>query len=84
MGKALHKRLFLSFLDYLTIVVVNIMIDIYHRFIYVANPMPEQVDSHHRVGEAFRRVIADVNFVAILCPKILAETQRLGVEPCFL
>ena len=82
--KALHERLLLSVLDHLSVVVVYIMVYVYHRLLNVAHTMPEQIDSHHGVGKAFRRVAAYVQLVAVLRTKILAEAQCLRVEPCLL
>ena len=82
--KALHKRLLLSVLDHLSVVVVYIVVDVYHRLLDVAHTMSEQIDRHHGVGETFGRVAAYVQFVAVLRTKILAETQCLRVEPCLL
>ena len=46
--------------------------------------MTKQVDCYHGVSKAFGRVVTNIEFAAVLCAKILAETQRFGGEPRLL
>ena len=82
--EALDERLRVAVLNHIAVVVVDVMVDINYRLLYVAHLMAEKVDSHHGIGKAVSGVIAHVAFVAVLSAKVLAETQSLGVEPCLL
>ncbi len=84
MGETFHKRFFLSLRHDLSIIVEHIMVDIDHRFLDVAHAMAKQINSYHRIGKPFRRIVTDIYLVAVLCTKILAKAQRLGIEPCLL
>ena len=67
-----------------SVIVEYVMIDIHYRFLDVAHLVAEQIYGNHRVGKAFLIGFAYVVLVAVLRTKILAETQRLGVEPRLL
>ena len=84
MCKTLHKRLHIAILNNVSVIVEHVVVDIYNRLLYVANPMPEQINSHHWVGKTFIFGFAYIVFIAVLSSQILAKTQRLGIKPRFL
>ena len=51
------------------------MTDIENRFVDVAHPVPQQIDSHH--GKGILATVHHVLWIVILHTKVLAESQRL-------
>ena len=84
MGKAFYERLFAAFLHDVAVIVEHVVIDIHYRFFDVSDTVSEEIYSHHRIGKAFLISLTYVVLVAVLRSKILAETQRFGIEPRLL
>ena len=68
----------------IVIVVVGMTTYIKHRFLDVADLMAQQVNGYHRNGIALFALRQDVLRVGVVHAQILAETERLGLEPCLL
>ena len=67
------------------IVVVGLVPDVQHRLLDVSHPMPEQVYGYHRDAVAVGiGVLQDVVGVGVLRAEVLAEAERLRLEPCLL
>ena len=82
--KALYKRFCIALSNNVAVIVENVMVYVYYRFLDVAYLMAKQIDSHHRIGKALFVCLADIVLVVVLCSKILAESQCLSVEPSLL
>ena len=82
--KTLYKRFGIALGNDVAVIVENIMVYVYYRLLDVAHLMAKQIYSYHRVGKALFVGLADIVLVVVLCAKILAESQRLGVEPSLL
>jgi len=82
--KTLYKRFGIALGNDVAVIVENVMVYVYYRLLDVAHLMAKQIDSHHRIGKALFVGLADIVLVVVLCTKILAESQRLGVEPSLL
>ena len=84
MDKAFNERVRHTLRNHITVIVVRFVVHIDNRYIYIANTMPKQIDSHHRDSVSLMAVLVDIAFVAVLRTEILAETKSLRFEPCFL
>ena len=70
--------------NHIAIIVVGLMINIDHWLLNIANTVTQEVDGNHRDCIPFFAILADIPLIAILSPKILAEAQSLGFQPCLL
>ena len=83
-GQAVDEGIRNSFRHQTAIVVVTLMVYIEHGFLDIAHLMPQQVDCHCRQCMTVVAVGHDVLGVLILYTQILAEAQRLCLEPRLL
>ena len=84
-GKALHKRVGHSFGHLIAIIVIRLVTHIKHRLLNFSNTVTEQIHRYHgdtiAIGAA---ILVNVVRIGILGAEILAETQCLRFQPCFL
>ena len=83
-SETLHEWLFLAVSHHVAVVVIHVVVHVDDGFLNVAYAMAEQVHRHHGIGVALWRVVAYVYLIAVLRAEVLAETQRLRVEPRLL
>ena len=60
------------------------MADVKHRLLDVTNLMTQQIDGNHRNGMTVAAVLDDVLRILIVNTQVLAETERLRLEPGLL
>ena len=82
--KTFYKRLGIALGNDVAVIVEDVVVYVYYRLLDIAHFMAKQIDSHHRIGISFFVSLAYIVLVVVLCAKILAESQRLGVEPSLL
>ena len=85
MGEAIDERIWYTLCHLLPVIVVCLAIYINHRFLYVSNTVPKEIDGNHRYGMT-RWVIILTNIlgIGIVRTQILAETKRFRFHPCLL
>ena len=85
MHKTIHKRVRQPLSHFLAIVVIRLVVDIQHRFLYISYLMPQQIHCNHRNAIPHRIfILLHILRVCILCTKILPETQCFRFKPCLL
>ena len=68
-----------------TVVIIRLMVDIKHGHVYISDPVPENIYSHHwnAVGRA-HLLVNHVLGVGVLRAEILSEAKGLCLQPCLL
>ena len=83
--ETLHKRVGHPCGHLHSVIVVRLVLYIKHGLLDVAHAMSEQIDGYHRYAPTIGVIILDdVVGIGILRTEVLAETQRLRLQPCLL
>ena len=80
--QAVYKRVGQSLGNQLFVVVIRLVLDIEYRFVDVAHPVAQQIDSHH--GQSMLATVLHVVRVVVLYAQVLSETQCLRFKPGLL
>ena len=84
MLQALNKRIRNTLLYFFAIISISMMVNIYNRFLYLTDTMPQKIDSYHRNSILLMLFLQHILLVVILQSKITAETQSLSWQPGLL
>ena len=78
MLQTLNKRIRNTLLYFFAIISISMVVDIYNRFLYLTDTMPQKIDSYHRNSILLMLFLQHILLVVILQSKITAETQSLS------
>ena len=83
-GEARHKRVLHAAYHFVAVIVIRLVADIKHRLIDLANSVTQNINRHHGQGMLLGTLAHHVLLLVVLRTKILAEAQRLRLNPSLL
>ena len=82
--QTLYKWVWLLLENFISFIVIYLMLGIDYGILEFTHAMPQQINSHSRQGKLTLGFLAHILLVVILHSQILAEAQGLRLQPCFL